>query len=407
MKKVLLSSVFLGIAFVSSYNSVAQSKYRTGNTAKPAPQQNTTTPPTNPATQQQTAPKTTGNSRYVNANNKAGTGTVKTNADTTIKNNNNTTPPVTGSSRYRPGNNTAVPTTTDNNATNNTASGATASGNVTINYDTTIQGGFDVKPEISLRNNYAVDRSRAGKDRKPLEYEDIREDDAIFSTFVWREIDGREKINQAFMYPGKDDNGDQRFFSIILSAIKNDSVVAFSSENDRFTKPLTVSDVMNMVGGKLEPVDVVDPVTGITERTITKKPMFSPDSVYTFRIKEQVLFDKESSRLFTRIIGIAPIAKQVVAGKSVPRVLFWVYYPDMRKTLTKFEVYNPKNFSSRMTWEELFEGRFFSSYITKTSLNNPSDLTLAAMIKDPLFRLLEGENLKQKIFNFEQDLWAY
>lgn len=60
-----------------------------------------------------------------------------------------------------------------------------------------------------------------------------------------------------------------------------------------------------------------------------------------------------------------------------------------------------------MTWEELFEGRFFSSYITKTTLNNPSDLTLAAMIKDPLFRLLEGENLKQKIFNFEQDLWAY
>lgn len=406
MKKVLFSAVLFGISFMSAYHGVAQSKYRTGNAAKPATQQNPAPPTTTPATQQQTAPKTTGNSRYVNANTKAGTGAAKGNTDTTIKNNNNTTLPVTGSSRYRPGNNTAAPASTDNN-TNPTASGTTASGNITINYDTTIQGGFDVKPEISLRNNYAVDRSRAGKDRKPLEYEDIREDDAIFSTFVWREIDGREKINQAFMYPGKDDNGDQRFFSIILSAIKNDSVVAFSSENDRFTKPLTVSEVMNMVGGKLETVEVVDPVTGNIEKTVTKRPLFSPDSVYTFRLKEQVLFDKESSRLFTRIIGIAPIAKQVVAGKSDRRVLFWVYYPDMRKTLTKFEVYNPKNFSSRMTWEELFEGRFFSSYITKTSLNNPSDLTLAAMIKDPLFRLLEGENLKQKIFNFEQDLWAY
>lgn len=402
MKKVLFSAALFGITFLSAYRCIAQSKYRTGNAAKPATQQNTTPPTTTPATQQQTAPKTTGNSRYVNANTKGGA--AKSNTDTSIKNNNNTTPPVTGSSRYRPGNNTATFTDTNKNVT---ASGATASGNVTINYDTTIQGGFDVKPEISLRNNYAVDRSRAGKDRKPLEYEDIREDDAIFSTFVWREIDGREKINQAFMYPGKDDNGDQRFFSIILSAIKNDSVVAFSSENDRFTKPLTASEVMNMVGGKLETVEVVDPVTGTVEKTVTKKALFSPDSVYTFRIKEQVIFDKESSRLFTRIIGIAPIAKQVVAGKSGPRVLFWVYYPDMRKTLSKFEVYNPKNFSSRMTWEELFEGRFFSSYITKTSLNNPSDLTLAAMIKDPLFRLLEGENLKQKIFNFEQDLWAY
>ncbi|KAF0243277.1 MAG: gliding motility associated protein, partial [Chitinophagaceae bacterium] len=145
----------------------------------------------------------------------------------------------------------------------------------------------------------------------------------------------------------------------------------------------------------------------VVERVITKKPRFSPDSVYTFRVKEQVIFDKEASRLFTRIIGIAPIAKQVVAGKSLPRVLFWVNYPELRKTLSRFEVYNPKNFASRMTWEELFESRYFSSYIIKSTINNPGDKSLSAMIKDPLFRLLEGENIKQKIFSYEQDLWAY
>jgi hypothetical protein len=96
-----------------------------------------------------------------------------------------------------------------------------------------------------------------------------------------------------------------------------------------------------------------------------------------------------------------------VGGKSQPRLLFWVYYPDLRKTLAKVDVYNPKNFSSRMTWEELFESRFFSSYIIKTSANNPGDRYLNAMIKDPLFRLLEGENIKTRIFNWEQDLWQY
>ncbi|MEY3508163.1 MAG: Gliding motility associated protein GldN, partial [Bacteroidota bacterium] len=25
----------------------------------------------------------------------------------------------------------------------------------------------------------------------------------------------------------------------------------------------------------------------------------------------------------------------------------------------------------------------------------------------PLFRLLEGENIKERIFNYEQDLWSY
>ncbi|MBV9987246.1 MAG: gliding motility protein GldN [Chitinophagaceae bacterium] len=275
----------------------------------------------------------------------------------------------------------------------------------TVRYDTT--GGFDTKAEISLRNNSAVDRSQV-KDRKPLEYEHLRDDDNLWSEFLWREIDAREKINQSFMYPGKDQNGeDQRFYSVLLQAIKNDSVTAFAPENDRFTKPLTMEKVMDLSAGINDTVEVPDPVTNTVEKIITKKPRFSPDSVYTFRIKEQVIFDKEASRLFTRIIGIAPIAKEVVAGKSVPRLLFWVYYPDLRKTLAKVDVYNPKNFSSRMTWEELFEGRYFSSYIIKSSANNPGDKYLNAMIKDPLFRLLEGENIKTRIFNWEQDLWQY
>ena len=289
--------------------------------------------------------------------------------------------------------------------TNNPVQSAGVAAN-SVRFDTTNPGGFDAKPEIALRNNYAVDRTQV-KDRKPLEYENLRDDDNVWSEFIWREIDAREKINQSFMYPGKDDNGDQRFFSIILNAIRNDSVTAFSPENDRFTIPLTNDQVFNQTAGSYDTVDVTDPLNGTVERVITKKPKFSADSVYTFRIKEQLIFDKEASRLFTRIIGIAPIAKQVVAGKPLPRLLFWVYYPDLRKTLAKVDVYNPKNFASRMTWEELFESRFFSSYIIKSSANNPSDRYLNAMIKDPLFRLLEGENIKTRIFNYEQDLWQY
>ena len=287
-----------------------------------------------------------------------------------------------------------------------TTTAPAAAAAVSLKYDTIIQGGFDAKPEISLRNNYATDRSQA-KDRKPLEYENLREDDNLWSEVIWREIDAREKINQVFMYPGRDDNGDQRFFSILLNAIKNDSVTAFSPDNDRFTIPLSTSQILKLTSGTYDTVDVTDPVNGTVEKTISKKPNFPPDSVYTFRIKEQWIFDKEASRMFVRILGIAPIAKQVSGGKSYPRLLFWLYYPDLRKSFAKADVYNPKNFASRMTWEELFEGRYFSSYIIKSSANNPSDKFLNAMIKDPLFRLLEGENIRNRIFNWEQDLWQY
>ncbi|TAG13709.1 MAG: gliding motility protein GldN [Sphingobacteriia bacterium] len=394
MKKLLFSGLVGSLVLVLCTGAIAQSKYRksgaapTPAVAAPATTTSTTPAPiAKPSNTKATAQKNSG-SQVASANNNIGSDTIKK------------APSGPGSSRYRPGNNTpAAPSVSASN-------GNAGSGVATISYDTTIQGGFDAKPEISLRNNYAVDRSQV-RDRKPLAYEDLREDDALYSQFVWREIDGREKINQSFMYPGKDNNGDQRFFSILLSAIKNDSVVAFSADNDRFTIPLTTNQVMALTGGALDTQEVADPITGVIDKVVTKKAKFSPDSVYTFRIKEQIVFDKEASRLFTRIIGIAPIAKQVAEGKSFARVLFWVYYPDLRPSLTKFEVYNPKNFSARMTWEELFESRFFSSNIIKTTLGNPGDKNLIALIKDPLYRLLEGENIKQKIFNYEQDLWQH
>ena len=62
---------------------------------------------------------------------------------------------------------------------------------------------------------------------------------------------------------------------------------------------------------------------------------------------------------------------------------------------------------SRMTWEELFESRMFSSYVIKSTMDNPGNKNIKAYIKDPILALLEGDNIKEKMFNFEQDLWSY
>ena len=35
------------------------------------------------------------------------------------------------------------------------------------------------------------------------------------------------------------------------------------------------------------------------------------------------------------------------------------------------------------------------------------DLFIKQFIKDDIMKLLEGENIKNKIFNFEQDLWSF
>ena len=99
--------------------------------------------------------------------------------------------------------------------------------------------------------------------------------------------------------------------------------------------------------------------------------------VEKYWIKEDVgIFDKESSRLHTRILGIAPmLSNQLNPDGSFRAVspLFWVYYPDLRPMLAKFEAYNGKNFGARLSWEEMFESRMFASRIIKSTIENPND----------------------------------
>lgn len=265
--------------------------------------------------------------------------------------------------------------------------------------------GDTVKP--SLRADNAIEKNLV-KDRSPLAYEHIREDDAVYKQRVWREIDTREKINLPFRYSANEDNGNQRFISILFDAIQAGNVTAFNGDDDRFTTPMTKQMVTSKITGGLDTIPVTDLNGDIIKYEIRQKQV-NPDSIYRFRLKEEWIFDKESSRMFVRILGIAPIMPRYTStGIFVgDEILFWIYYPDVRPTLAKYEVYNGKNFGGRMSWEELFESRFFSSYIVKSTLDNPFDRELKEFIKDPLFRLLEGDNIKERIFNYEQDLWAY
>jgi len=271
-----------------------------------------------------------------------------------------------------------------------------------------------VNVKKSLRSNDAIERNLV-KDRNPLAYEHLREDDAVYREKIWREIDIREKMNLPFRYSADEDNGNQRFISILFKAIQdgeaNGGVTVFDAVDDRFTTPLTISEVAKKISGGSVDVPIYDSLGNVTgSKTVTAE--VNLDSFYKFRIKEEVIFDKESSRLFWRILGIAPV-KNVVTSQGVnlgETELFWVYYPDMRPILAKYEVYNGKNFGAKMSWEELFETRMFYGRIVKSTLDNPYDRYLDQMngLKDnKILQLLEGENIKDRIFDYEQNLWSY
>jgi hypothetical protein len=136
----------------------------------------------------------------------------------------------------------------------------------------------------SLRRDAAVDDD-AIRDRTPLPYEHLRADDAVFRHKIWREIDTREKINLPFRYSADQDNGNQRFISILLQAIQDSLVTVFSSADDRFTTPMTKSEIAKAVAG--DPVDV--PLYNENGEVTGYKKMVNDinfDSFYKFRIKE-------------------------------------------------------------------------------------------------------------------------
>ncbi len=263
----------------------------------------------------------------------------------------------------------------------------------------------------SLRRDEGITGGDQIRDRIPLPYEDLRADDAVYRHKIWREIDTREKINLPFRYSADENNGNQRFISILLQAIQDSAVTVFSNVDDRFTTPMTVGEVAKVIAGDPVPVPKYDSAGNFLGNVMMRNEI-NLDSIYKFHIKEEVIFDKESSRLFFRILGIAPV-KRIITPQGLDigeTEVFWVYYPDMRPIFAKYEVYNGKNFGARMSWEELFESRMFYGRIIKSTIDNPYDQYIKnykGLSENTILQLFEGENIKEKIFTYEQDLWSY
>jgi len=208
-------------------------------------------------------------------------------------------------------------------------------------------GGFSDTIKRSLRQDGALEKSI--NERTPLPYEYLRADDALYNERVWRDIDIREKINQVFRYKSEDDNGDQRFVNILVNAVRSGKVTAFSGDDDRFTTPLDSAQFEKALSGGSQcdtnaVYNLQDPTK--IDRYVINCNGVNPDDVVKFRLKEDWVFDRESSRMFCRIIGIAPMKTILSVDKKTERgatPMFWLYYPDLRPILVKYEVYNSKN----------------------------------------------------------------
>ena len=236
------------------------------------------------------------------------------------------------------------------------------------------------------------------EEREVLEYEPIREADIFWEKRIWRVIDIREKMNLPFTYP------EMPFFTIVMDAAINGEITVYSTEDDKFTYKLEPDEVASM-GASVDTVITFDPETYEEQIQVVRNDL-NPEDVKRYRLKEIWFFDEESSTMQVRILGIAPLidVKDDNGNFRYEKPMYWLYYPHIRELLARHQVFNIGNDASNITWDDLFEMRYFSSTIYKES--NVYDRRLQDYLSG-VDLLLEADKIKNELFNFEQDLWSY
>jgi gliding motility associated protien GldN len=247
------------------------------------------------------------------------------------------------------------------------------------------------------------------KTQRVVPYPYIREADVMWYRRVWREIDLREKINMPLYYPTEPIQDRKSLFDVIKQGVLEDgSITAYDpgpiAADDEFTKALLPTEVKAMLF-KADTTTTENIYTGQMDTVISNVEVTS-DKVKKYILKEDWIFDRQRSVMDIRIIGVCPMRESFGPDGEVRGYtpMFWLYFPELRYVLVNWEVYNRENDAERRSFDHLFWTREFNSTITKVS--NVYDRKVS-QYRTGIDALLQSEEIKADLFNFEHDLWNF
>jgi gliding motility associated protien GldN len=257
---------------------------------------------------------------------------------------------------------------------------------------------------------------------KPLPYGYVHDRDVLMGKTVWEYVDLDQRVNFPLFYPvdtaniGKDRRS---LFNVLLSGIKSGKVKEIYAD-DYFNTKRTLKDMESVFKYVDTTQAGIDEINNDFEAYKSHKKVLDPQyinvkeltaqDVAGYRIKGYWYFDKRQGEMKYRMLAICPVAleaRDIGNDKAEPIELFWVYFPTIRDLLHEHKAFNDRNSAMPISFDHLLNSRRFSGEIYKEE-NVYGDRAIVDYMKDNAqMQLIESERVKDKIRDFEQDMWNY
>lgn len=264
--------------------------------------------------------------------------------------------------------------------------------------------------EIGVR----TEEQKAIDNDQPLEYGYVDDRDILFAKLTWEKIVLDERSNFPLYYPIDTNNiGKNRrsLYDVLIKNIKNGNIENLYDDS-YFTAKRTLKDIQSALV-KIDTtsmgIEQLNAGEELSPEYIDRREITAAD-IKEYRVKGMWYFDKRQAEMKYRLLGIAPVAPDVqTIDQDTPDLvpLFWVFFPDARNVLHEAKAFNNENSSMPFSFDHILNARRFHGYIYKEE-NVQGDRAISEYVsQNALMQLLESDRIKDKIRDFELDMWTY
>ena len=210
-------------------------------------------------------------------------------------------------------------------------------------------------------------------------------------------------------------------YNVLISGIKEGKITEVY-DSSYFTTKKTLKDIESSlftvdttdVGREQmnEDMEAYRKGTKKIDEEFIRKTEIEAYDVSAYRIVGYWYFDKRQGELKYRLLGVCPVVPDVFSKKNNDAELeyidlFWVYFPSTRDILHEAKAFNNRNSAMPFSFDHLLNARRFSGMIYLEE-NVYGDRKIADYMKENAqMQLLESDRVKEKIRDFEQDMWNY